>query len=64
MDAIAGGKDHSSAVSHKDVTKVVWYILVQLSSLQASGHWLLAAGLLSLVTAILSLGRPAARSLK
>jgi hypothetical protein len=28
---------------HKYVTKVVWYILVQLSSLQASGRWPLAA---------------------
>jgi len=28
----------------------VWYILVQLSSLQASGRWLLAAGLWQLVS--------------
>jgi hypothetical protein len=28
-------------MSHKNIAKVVWYILVQLNSLHASGHWLL-----------------------
>jgi len=27
---------------HKDVTKVMWYFLVQLSSLQVSGRWQVA----------------------
>jgi len=31
-------------MSQKNVTKVVWYILVQLSSLQVSGRWPLATG--------------------
>jgi hypothetical protein len=31
-------------MSHKYVTKVVLYILVQLSSLQVSGRWSLATG--------------------
>jgi hypothetical protein len=58
-------------MSHKNVTKVVWYILVQLSSLQASGRWPLATGGQSLVTGhwLLVSGsasskKPAARSLK
>jgi hypothetical protein len=34
----------SSVMSHKYVTKVVLYILVQLSSLQVSGRWSLATG--------------------
>jgi len=38
----------ASFMSPKNVTNVVRYILVQLSSLQASGRWPLAAGLLSL----------------
>jgi hypothetical protein len=51
-------------MSYKNVTKVMWYILGQLGFLQvlAAGYWLLAAGLLSLVTGCLSLGRPEARS--
>jgi len=49
-------------VSHKYVTKFMWDILVQLSSLQVSGCWPLAAGLLPLVTGCLSLGRPEASS--
>jgi len=51
-----------SVVSHKNVTEGVWYILVQLRSLQVPGDWLLAVVLSSLVTGCLSLGRPAARS--
>jgi hypothetical protein len=39
-----------SIVSHKNITKVVWYILVQLSSLLVFGHWLLAPGLWQLVS--------------
>jgi hypothetical protein len=31
-------------MSLNNVTKVMWYILVQLSSLQVSGRWSLAAG--------------------
>jgi hypothetical protein len=31
-------------MSPKDVTKVGWYILVQLSSLQLFGRWSLASG--------------------
>jgi hypothetical protein len=31
-------------MSHKYVTKFMWDILVQLSSLQDSGRWLLAPG--------------------
>jgi len=60
-----------SVVSQKNVAKAVRYILVQLSSLQVSGRWLLAAGLLSLVTghwlpvsASASSKKPVARSLK
>jgi hypothetical protein len=56
-----GFETTSSVVSHKNSTKILWHILGQLSFLQASGHWLLAAGLLSLVTGCLSLARPAAR---
>jgi hypothetical protein len=37
-------------MSHKNVTKVMWYILGKLSSLQISGHRPLAAGSWSLVT--------------
>jgi hypothetical protein len=39
-----------SVISPKNVTKVVWYILVQSSSLLVSGHWLLASGSWSLAT--------------
>ncbi|MGD9151499.1 MAG: hypothetical protein PVG40_14510, partial [Desulfobacterales bacterium] len=39
----------SGVISHKNVTNAVWYSLVQLRSLRASGHWLLARGLLTLV---------------
>jgi hypothetical protein len=49
-------------MSHRNVTKVVWCILVQSSGLQVSGHWLLATGgwhlvlgLYLLVTAHMSL---------
>jgi hypothetical protein len=31
-------------MSHKNIAKVVWYILVQLNSLHASGRWPLATG--------------------
>jgi len=38
------GLIQTSVGSHKYVTKFMWDILVQLSSLQVSGHWLLATG--------------------
>jgi len=34
----------SIVMSPKNVTNVVWYILVRLSFLQATGRWLLATG--------------------
>jgi hypothetical protein len=62
----------SSVMSHKNVTKVVWYILVQLSSLnntmtmvsgvsvQVSGFWSLATGHWLLARS----DKPAAKTLK
>ena len=52
----------SSVVSHKNAKKIVRHIFGQLSSLQPSGHWPLAAGLLPLIIGWLSLAQPAARS--
>jgi hypothetical protein len=58
-------------MSHKNDTKFMWYILVQLSSLQVSGHWLLATGSWSLaighgllVSGSARSQQPVARSLK
>jgi hypothetical protein len=34
----------SGGLPHKDVEKVVYHILIRLSSLEVSGHWSLAAG--------------------
>jgi hypothetical protein len=44
-----------SVVSHKYVPKFMWDILVQLSSIQVSGRWLLATGLWQLVSCYWSL---------
>jgi hypothetical protein len=42
-------------MSHKNVTKVMWHILGQLSSLQVSGRWSLATGAWPLAAGLLSL---------
>jgi hypothetical protein len=51
-------------MSHKYVTKFMWDILVQLSSLQDSGRWLLAPGHWRLVSGSASIKKPAASSQK
>jgi hypothetical protein len=57
FNASRGAVSGQYVVSHKYVTKFMWDILVQLSSLQVSGHWLLATG-------SASSQQPVARSLK
>ena len=71
MDPIAGGKDRSSVVSRKYVAKVAMSMVSGFSVQVVAGHWLLAAGLLSLpkshcqlVSGSASSKKPVAKSLK
>ena len=48
-------------MSHKNVTEVVWHILGQLSSLQASGHWQLVSCHCQLVSGSASSKKPKIR---
>jgi hypothetical protein len=54
----------SGAISHKNVTKAVWFILIQLSALQACGRWLLADVHWLFVYRSAGSKKPVAKSLK